>query len=62
MSVAMRTSTPFSSVPLISAPQAGHWVTALWQAGHTGGERFFWRGTIDTLTPENVSTTVVAHR
>jgi len=45
----------------MSAPQAGHWATAPWQAGHTGGERFLWRGTIETLTPGNVSTLVVAY-
>ena len=62
MSVVMRTSTPFSSVPRMSAPQAGHSATASRQTGHRGGERFLWRGTIDTLTPGNVSATVVAHR
>ena len=37
MSAAMLTSTPFSSVPRMSAPQVGHWATAAWQAGHAGG-------------------------
>lgn len=41
MSVAMRTSTPFSSVPRISALQLGHVRTRWWQLGHAGGDRFF---------------------
>lgn len=52
----------FSSVPRMSAPQAAHFSAAAWQRGHTGGERFFWRRAIQTLTPGNVSNVRVAHR
>ena len=46
----------------MSAPQLGQVATSWWQAGHLGGERFLCRGTIETLTPGNVSTFVMAQR
>ena len=46
----------------MSAPPDGQVATASRQAGHVGGERFRWRGTIETLTPGHLATTISAQR